>query len=251
MNRRAWRWGLLGLAAYLLFLLTTLPAVYATAWLEKRLPEVQLAGVHGSIWSGTARELAYHGRSWGILQWRFDWLAPFSGHWGYRLQLHGSGSILQGRVAASAAGTLFFQDVRGQLPVTEIEPWLPVPPGSVGGTLNLQLARLVLIRGRPAVAEGQVTLTGATLNWPQAVALGNYQMKLRTRSGKGIEGSLLDTGGPLMLQGTLNLAPDGRYQLGGSLAVREPGDAAVSRLLQYLGPVNAAGNHPFQFTGQW
>ena len=251
MKRHTWRWGLLGLTAYLLFLLATLPAVYATAWLEKRLPQVQLAGVDGSIWSGAAREFTYSGRSWGALRWHFDWRAPFSGHLGYRLQLHGAGNTLQGRIAASAAGTLFFQDVRGQLPVTEIELWVPLPPGSIDGTLSLQLVRLVLAHGRPIAAQGNVTLTGATLNWPQAVALRRYQLKLRTHSGTGIEGSLLDTSGPLMLQGTLNLAPDGHYQLSGRLASRDPGDAAISHLLQYLGPVNAAGNHPFQFSGQW
>ncbi|MGH8283558.1 MAG: type II secretion system protein N [Gammaproteobacteria bacterium] len=250
MKIRAWRWWLAGIIVYLVFLLATFPAAYAVTWLQNRLPEVRMVGVSGSVWAGSAQDLTLSGRSWGALQWHFDWRAPFTGRLGYSLQLHGSDLSLHGQVAASRRASLFLRDWRGQLDVARLEPWLPLPSGSVSGTLRLRLSRVVLVNGRPTVADGVVTGEGIRLAWPQPVALGNYQLKLQTQATGGIRGDLLDTAGPLILQGSLNLAPNGHYQVSGTLASRDPANTGLNNLLHYL-PADASGNHPFQFSGQW
>ncbi|MGA9851564.1 MAG: type II secretion system protein N [Gammaproteobacteria bacterium] len=250
MRLREWRWWLAGIIGYLVFLLATFPAVYAVAWLQKHLPDIQLAGVSGSVWSGAAQDVALKGQSWGALQWHFDWRAPFTGRLGYRLQLHGPDVVLQGKLAARNAGKLLLQDIQGQIQISRLEPWLPLPSGSLNGTLQLQLARVVLTQGRPIMADGVVNLNDLSLNWPQPATLGSYQLKLQTQVKNDIRGNLLDTSGPLMVQGNLNLAPDGRYEISGTLASRDPANTSVNNLLHYL-PTDASGSHPFQFNGQW
>jgi len=96
------------------------------------------------------------------------------------------------------------------------------PPGSVAGQLNIKLDRMLLVNARPAAAVGTLSVTNLNLSWPQSVSLGDYQLKLRTAA-DGIRGNLLDTSGPLMLQGSVHLAPDGHYHLSGTLAPRGPG----------------------------
>ncbi len=243
------RWWLAGLTAYVIFLLATFPAAYALALLQKRLPDAQLANVSGSIWSGAAQEFALHGQSWGALQWHFDWRAPFVGRLGYRLQLRGPEIALQGQVAGNR-NKLLLEDVRGHLPLSRLESWLPLPTGSVNGKLDLHLSQVLLVKLRPERADGSVNLTGVSLSWPQALTLGDYQLKLQTQAQNGIHGSFVDTGGPLVLQGTLDLGSNGHYQVSGTLTSRDPGNAALNTLLRGL-PVDGSGHHPFHFTGQW
>lgn len=248
MSWRVWRWLLGGLGLYLVFLLATFPAGYAIARLQKDMPAVHLAGVHGSVWAGSAQDAAWQGRSWGSFQWSFDWLALFAGHVGYRFHLEAPDIELQARVAGNS-GKLLFEAVSGHLPISRLAPWLPLPTGSVAGELDIRLARVVLVNDHPTAAVGTLSVTGLNLSWPQSLTLGDYQLKLQTQA-DGIRGNLLDTSGPLMLQGSVHLAPDGRYQVSGTLASRDSSNTALNNLLRYL-PSNADGKHPFGFSGMW
>ena len=248
MNWRVWRWVLAGLGLYLVFLLATFPAGYAIAWLQKNVPEVHLEGVNGSVWAGSAQEVAWQDQFWGSLHWSFDWRALFAGHMGYRFHLEAPDVVLLARVAGNNR-KLLLQDVAGHLPISRLAPWLPLPPGSVAGELNIRLDRVLLVKDRPEAAVGTLSVTSLNLSWPQSVTLGNYQLKLQTEV-DGIRGDLLDTSGPLMLQGSVQLAPDGHYQVSGTLASRDPGNSALNNLLHYL-PSNADGKHPFDFSGTW
>lgn len=248
MNWRIVRWWLGGLIAYLFFLLATLPAVYPMAWWQKRMPDVQLSNISGSVWSGVAQEFTLYGKPWGVLEWHFDWLAPFTGHMGYRLRLRASDMDLQGRVAGSR-DNLLLQDVHGHLSINRLEGLLPLPAGSISGNLEVELRRLLLVKMRPVLADGTATFTDAALSWPQSMTLGSYQLKVSSQDKKGIHGVFIDTGGPLAVQGTLAVTTNGRYQISGTLLSRDPNNSALSNLLGYL-PADGAGHHPFKFDGQ-
>lgn len=248
MSWRVWRWGLAGIGLYLLCLLAMFPAGYAVAWLQARVPEVRFGEVHGSVWAGTAREVAWQGQPWGSLRWRFAWGSLFAGHLGYQLYLTATEFAIQARVTGNSRN-LLLQDVNGKLPVSRLQPWLPLPSGSLEGELNIKMQRLILVDGLPTAAAGVVNLTRLKLTWPQSITLGDYQLKLQTQA-DGIHGSLLDTSGPLMLQGSLRLAPDGSYQLNGVLASRDSTDVALNNLLRYL-PSKPDGKHSFAFSGRW
>ncbi|HVA54443.1 MAG TPA: type II secretion system protein N [Gammaproteobacteria bacterium] len=249
MRWRVGCWWLAGLLAYLVFLLATLPAVYPLAWWQRRVHDVQLSKISGSVWSGAAQEFTLNGQPWGALQWHIDWRALFTGHMGYHLELRAPDIELQGRVAGTRDDFLL-QDVRGHIPVRRLEALLPLPAGSVSGNLNMDLNRVLLIKMQPVLTDGVVNLTDASLSWPQNLTLGNYQLKLTSQNQKGISGSFMDTSGPLVVQGTLSLTPKGRYQVSGTLTSRDPNNAALTKLLGYL-PGDEAGHHPFKLSGQW
>lgn len=249
MSWRALRWWLAGAAAYVVFLLATLPATYAAGWLQHQVPQLQLAGIRGSVWTGSAQEILISGDSWGQVQWQFDWPGLFAGHPGFGLTLRGSGMVIHGRVAGSSRH-LLLRGIQGHLAIQRLEPWLPLPAGAASGELQLDLDRVTLVQDRPVAADGTITLTQAALHWPQPVALGSYQLRLDTRTDSGITGTLLDTSGPLALQGSLQLRPDGHYEISGTLASRDAADTSLNSLLGYL-PTDAAGSHHFSFSGQW
>lgn len=248
MSWRSGRWWLAGIVAYLVFLLAMSPAGYVVGWLHKRVPDLQLAGVRGSVWAGSAQDIAWQGQSWGLLHWRFDWAALFAGHLSFFLFLNAPDLALQARLAGNR-NRLLIEDMTGHLPVSLAAHWLPLPPGSVAGQINISMQRIVLINARPSAADGIIALTSLSLSWPQSAALGDYELKLQTQ-GDGIHGRLLDTSGPLMVQGSLRVTPDGGYDLTGVVAARDSANAALNNLLQYL-PSNQDGKHTFDINGKW
>ncbi|HET7395611.1 MAG TPA: type II secretion system protein N [Gammaproteobacteria bacterium] len=247
MTRRVLRWLVPGALAYLIFLGATFPASYALHWLQPSLPGVQLGDISGSIWSGQARQLVFDSVPLGAVSWQFDWRAPWSGSLGYRLSLDGEGTRLGGRVRIGRGGRLVIRDLVGRLPLQRLDHWLPLPPDSVAGLLQLDLTSLIVTNGLPQTAEGSVTLDSASLNWPQAAVLGSYQMQLKT--GQGITGEIRDTNGPLALQAQVTLQTDGQYRVNGVLSARDSGSAAA-HLLTYLGPPGPDGKYPFDFAGR-
>lgn len=249
MSRRGWRWLLLGALAYLFFLVWHFPAALMVSRVQKRLP-VSLDAVSGSLWSGEAAQMSVRGQPWGVVRWRFDWLAPLHASLGYYLILDGPDTRLQGRVDAGVGGRVVLRNLSGEIQVAQLGPWLPLPQPPQG-KLAIQLSEARLVQGRLQSATGALTLTGATLQWPETLSLGDYRLTLTTSAVGHIQGVLSDTGnGPLNLQGQITLTP-GRYEAQGQVQARSSASQDLKRWLNALGPVNAQGAEPWQFSGSY
>jgi len=80
---------LLLLLAYVAFLLFTFPASFATTRLNAAVPQVQVKGVDGTIWSGGAKDIHYQGIPIGALDWKAQPLGVLQGEWKNHLVLNG------------------------------------------------------------------------------------------------------------------------------------------------------------------
>jgi hypothetical protein len=69
-----------------------------------------------------------------------------------------------------------------------------------------------------------------------------------TAEGAPNTGSLRDIGGPIALQGTVQLAHGG-YELNATLAPRDPANTSLAQLLSLLGPPDAQGRHQLSIAG--
>jgi len=250
MKWKTLRWWLFGTLAYFIFLLTLLPAPYLAGWLAKRAPGVQLDGVTGSVFSGSAADLRYQGALLGAVEWQFDWRALLSLSYGYRLALHSQDANLSGRVDARG-GSLYLRDLQGRLPVSVMDRWLPVPSHSLQGSLELHLKDLSFRAGRLASADGEVDLNDGVLSWPRAFTLGSYRMTLSPAQDGGIQAQVGDVASPFKLHAALSFSAQGAYHLVGALSPRDPGDADTRSFLAGLGTPDSTGQYPFDFKGQW
>lgn len=250
MKRRALRWWLLGAVAYLVFLGMSFPAQYMADRLGKKMPELRLIGVEGSLFSGSAQQVTYAGVDLGAMDWHFDWLAPFSLTFGYRIHVHAEDRDLGGRLDMGFRHT-YLRGLEGRVPVSALEHWLPTPPGSITGSLGVHLKELSFKAGGMESAEGAVDLDEAVLKWPTSATLGSFHAELAPVSGGGIKAVLADTASPLKLQATLELAATGAYHVSGVLGAKDPADQATRNLLSGLGTPDSTGQYPFDFKGQW
>jgi general secretion pathway protein N len=250
MKRPVLKGGLLGLAAYLIFLIAALPATYVSSWVGKHLPSVRLSDVSGSVFSGRAAAVRIGQSDLGAVDWSFDWLAPFTLTVGYRFHLHDDARDLAGRLDAGF-GSLHLRDLRGHVPVASLDAWSPLPTHSLSGNLVLDLKQVQLKAGRLQSATGDVELDDGSMSWPTPYTLGSYRMSLVPVAAGGITGEISDVASPLKLHADLSLGADGRYRLKGILAARDPGDAGTRNFLSGLGRPDSTGQYPFDFNGQW
>jgi hypothetical protein len=228
---KLWQGVLTGVAAYVLFLLATAPAAKLVPLVQPRLGGVQLAGVDGSLWSGSAALATADPVQLQDLQWRFRPLALLLGRAEVALDAN-----WQGRPAAALAGKALFggtylADVSATVPAPDVLRWLKVKQVSVEGNLALDLARLEWAQGGglPAVT-GAASWTPARVNAPVEVVLGSAQLDTVAEQGV-TRGKLKTSGGALLVDADVELKPDGVYRL--DAQIQQKGDVpdAVAQFL--------------------
>ncbi len=249
MKRRTLALVLLGLLAYLGFLIATFPAGWAYALAKPRLDPlgIKLYAVEGTVWDGRLGAMDIHGRRLPELQWRVRPTALLLGRLHTRLDV-GEGR-LQGELELSVDGRLRLAPVAVHWPLPELLQQLQLAALPLEGVIQGQLQRLEIADGLPRAADGTLTWRGAASGPPMAAKLGDLQLVLETRD-DGIHGRFRDGGGPLGLGGSLRLAPDGAWRLELQLTPREGRQSPVGRLIAFLGRPDAQGRVVLRRSGR-
>lgn len=221
---KLWQGALTGVAAYVFFLLITAPAAKLLPLLQPRLEGIQLAGLDGSLWSGSAALVSAPPLQLQDLQWRFRPLALLLGRAEVALQ-----ASWQAQPAAAVAGKPLFgdpylADVSAVIPAPEVLRLAGVRQVTADGNLALELER-VQWRADAAVpaVTGVASWSPARVGAPVEVVLGSA--RLDTVAEQGVSrGSLKASGGSLLVDAQVELKPDGVYRL--DAQIQQNGDVA-------------------------
>jgi general secretion pathway protein N len=227
-----WSWWALGVGAYVAFTVATFPAGVALMWFA---PEgVTFAGVGGTLWSGGAASATAGGFAADTLRWRVRPAALLLGRISADVEARIPDGFVAGNVAASAGGVRF-ADLRGATSLPALAGVLPL--GGMRGQASLALETLVLEDGWPAAAVGELKLAGleATPLIPDGsgalLPLGDYTLTLLPAPEGELEATFVDNGGPLEVQGTLNIDATRSYTID---ALVEPRAGAPQSLVEGL-----------------
>ncbi len=242
LDRRAKLLLLLGVAAYLVFLLSRLPAPLVYDMLESQLPpSVKVYGLEGSVWQGRVARLDWQGRSFHGVDWELHPTSLLMGRTAITLAFRNSDrSHASLSLSRSLGGDLSLSDVRATLPMAELVAMARIPAVKLGGELSLNLERLDVAGMVLEEAEGAAMWNGASSQFPQNMELGDVSARLTTTE-EGVLVTLADGGGPLELGGSLLLAPDGQYKLEAKLAARQGQNSPLGRSLRMLGNPGSDG----------
>jgi general secretion pathway protein N len=245
MIRKPWFLPVLGIVAYLIFALATLPAGVVLGRLQDS--GIRAVGVQGTVWRGQAAAIQIGNMPVGSVSWQ---LHPFS--------------LLAARVNGSAkvtrpdgfAETSFSLRTGGVTRLTDLSASVPV--GSLGismlptgwtGMLNARMTDLALTHGWPSDAHG--TLEVRDLNGPSS-KMGSYKATFPAEGAQDanvLAGNVVDLGGPLRVAGTLKISPNRSYVLEGLVATQPDAPPDITRNLQYLGAADAQGRRQFSLAG--
>jgi general secretion pathway protein N len=246
--KRWWPLVALGVGAYLLFAILTLPASIVLSRLDSS--GVRAAGVSGTFWNGRAQVLTVGGVHVGGVEWDLHVLPLFAARLNADVKVTRIDGFLQTEVSATPSGRLHFEGLTGSLPLTALPP--NAIRGGWTGTLNLKLVSLVVEKNWPVFAEGTVEAIDVTGPSSKPVNIGSYKTTFPPDSAAdgSLTGALTDIGGPLQISGTVQLkAADRSYHIDGMIATRPDAPRDVVNTLQFLGPPDEQGRRPFGTEG--
>lgn len=247
-GRRVWAFSLLGIVAYLAFLVAHWPAAHAWSLAERYLtlpPEVQVGTLDGTVWDGRGIQVGTSALQAERISWQVRPAALLTG----RLEAAVEGSLGDGFAEArlvAAPGGLTVRDASGSLPAA---PWsrLAAQFGEeilLEGTFAFAIDVVEVDRnGRLERVDGRLAWHDAAVTVDQYAELGGLTTQLRAEDGA-LLGELGDTGGPLQLGGQWRLDPAaGRYELDAVVDTREGAAEILTRTLEMAGPRQDDGIH--------
>lgn len=248
--KRILRYGLLGVLAFLLSLLLLAPATLVTDQIAGRLPGFSVQTVEGLATEGSVRGIQWRGVRIERLRWNWRALALLTGWLEFQLVAEDPEIELNAKVAVNPARRLRLRDASGQLLLARLSALAGAAKLPLQGVLKFNLRELSLnAAGRPQTADGVVHLLDARTTLGQPLNLGDFTVQLTPATPEGIQGAVRDNGGPLALEGTLNLLPDGRYRFTGQAAVRDTGNPALRQAINLLGPPGGDGRWALNYSG--
>jgi general secretion pathway protein N len=246
--KKFWPLLALGIGAFLLLALFTLPAKVVLSFLQ--LPDVSLGGVSGTLWSGRAQAVRSGALHVGSVEWNLDVLRLFTGKLGADVKVTRTDGFAQGSIAAAPGGRLTLRSFNASLPLSALPP--NVVRGGWTGTLNLKLGQLTLENSWPVAATGTVEVTDLVGPANRPAALGGYKVVFPAEgagTADALTGALSDTGGPLAVSGTVQLNRNQSYLVSGLIATRPGAPGDMTRTLEILGEPDDQGRRQFAIEG--
>lgn len=249
MNWRIMRFVLVGVAAFVVGLVTYLPAPLVAGWVASDTP-MRLQGVSGTLLDGQAAYAALPHGALNNVRWHVHPAALLRGSLSATVRADSDLGHVSGEIHRSVLGTNTLDDVQGEATIS----WLADLAGytfvPISGRIGLNLDHLRFDDNLDISAlSGTIQLTNSRwqlLNPP--LALGRFEARL-DRGNDGVEARILDSKGPLALTGSVTVSDSQRYDLDVKLRARAGADGRLKQLLQQLGKPDSDGWYHIQERG--
>lgn len=242
------RRSLLIIAAALTFfavLVFSFPARVAYQWFVP--PDLQLSGIRGTVWNGSAAQAETAGVFLHDVTWSFRPRSLLSGRIGYGIAATPASGFMESIVEIGVTGDLGFSDVRASIPLQLVQDAAGMP--GLRGDVNLRLERLILEDGLPVTADGELAVSGLLAPLIYREPVGGYRVEFFTQS-SGIVASVEDTDGIVDLAGSLKISPDRSYQFTALLAPKATTPPNLRQQMQFLGTANDRGQYELRLEGK-
>ena len=236
---------ILGLITFIVIMLATFPARVAYHWFAP--VELQLSGIDGSVWNGSAIEGMAGDAYVRNIAWQFKPASLLSGNLAFVTTSNPASGSINTDVAVSSDGTLTLSSLSGNVPLDLVHPTFQ--QSGIRGDITLQFETLVIRNGVPVAATGSVTVADFFVRDLSSSRLGTFRADFQTRDGT-IIGSVEDMAGVLDVTGSLSLHQDRSYTFIGQVAPTSNTPQSIVNQLRFLGSANERGQHEFRFEGQ-
>ena len=239
---------LIGLLTFLVLAVISVPASVLFGFLQQY--GVNAAGTEGSAWKGRAQMLQIQSVNLGAVEWDLHALALLTLKLQADVKITRPEGFAEAEVSVRSADAVTLEDLTASLPLSALAG---VAPAGWSGTVNMKFSELVLSNGWPASANGTAEVLNVSSPNKNAPLTGSYKLTFPAAGVEAAEGvlaaDLVDLGGPLQIQGELELRPDRSYLLAGHVAARPDAPRNLANQLEILGPPDAEGRRPFSLEG--
>jgi general secretion pathway protein N len=239
------RYVIIGVITLLLGLLIVFPARVANHWFTPA--GVAISGIQGSIWRGHALEGEIGGIYVRNLNWQMRPWALFTGELAYSVEADAVSGFINGNVALGIGGSAAIRDLTASLSLQSMQSIVGM--AGLGGTANLQFARLVFKDGIPVAADGTLEIANLVAPLIDRSSVGGFRAEFFTQE-SGIIASVEDTDAVVELAGSLSVSPDRTYQFIAQVAPKDTTPANLREQMRFLGTPNERGQYEMRLEGQ-
>lgn len=237
---------------YLLFVLWQLPALQLYGWFASKLaPTLQLSGVQGRFWQGSASQAVIQGLPVSQLQWEFKPWSLLTGKLAWQLNAEAQQRMELAYNPLTRRLTL--AQVHWTLAAPTLAVWLPPAAQGVRLEGEIKLQNLAL-SWDPAGLEqlaGKIDWHDAGFKSPFAQGkLGAIQLDLSGDRAQGLTAKLTDRGGKLGIHGSSSLTPAGLWQFNGESVPLAQIPVETVNLLRLIGRPLVDGRLSFSHQAQ-
>ncbi len=236
-----------GVLAFILGAIAMFPARLAYSWFAPA--GLQLSGIDGTIWHGSASEGLAGGIYIRDLSWNFRPLALLTGQLAYSTKFDPASGFMDADVAVSPGGNIAISNVAGSIPIQMLQDAIQ-PLRGFQGSVSLQLDAVIIEDGVPTSIDGIVGVAGLMAPMLSNMPIGNYRAVFHSDD-DGVHGIVEDVSGVLDVEGTLTIAEDRSYAFIGQVAPRPDTPPLLVQQLQFLGSADAEGKREFRFEGRF
>jgi general secretion pathway protein N len=245
--KRLWPLIALGVGAFVIFALVTLPASIVLSRLSST--DVSTSGVSGSIWNGKAQVLQVRGMNVGSVAWNLHVLPLFTLHLNADVKVTRVDGFAQTALSVGPGGKVTLKGLTASLPLIAVNN-----PQLAGwtGQLNAKFARLTLEKGWPTEVDGSLDAVDVTGPPRKPANVGSYRVVFdpAASTAEMLQGAISDGGnGPLQINGTVRLKADRSYEIDALVAAKPNTPQNLARALEFLGPPDPQGRRQFSMAG--
>jgi len=223
-----WRGMLVGVVAYLLFMVATAPAAKILSFVQPQ--GIRFSGIEGSLWSGRAALVTVSPLQLTEARWSFRPFTLFVGKPGFAVEGQLQGQRIEAYVGSSFLGNPYVSDVRGRVAAKDLPGLLGLGQLQLAGELEFDIADVEWPESGYPALEGTVTWSSARVTGPVELELGKAQLETRIEDGV-TRGKLETEGGALLLQADVEMNSSGAYRLDANLQQKGDVPQAVTKFL--------------------
>jgi len=234
-----------GVLTLLLALVVLFPARVAFNWFAP--PGVNLSGIDGTVWSGSASHMSVEGMYVSDIRWRAMPLKLITAKMAVAVSGKFASGFIETDLALGFGGDIYLTNLVGSFPVQSLERSIGMT--GLRGVLNIQFKHLHFSDGSPVAANGTAEVSGLLIPLVSQTPMGDFRADFFTQ-GAGIGASVEDTDGVVELAGSLEIGDDGNYQFLGLLAAKPATPPQVKEQMRFLGSPNERGQYELRLEGQ-
>jgi len=249
--QRNWKIISISILLYCFFLVSNLPAKMVISWaVPKSNNALSITSPQGTIWSGKMASIGAKGVNINNFEWDLNLLPLLYGNISIDFvfgdeESHGTGSIN----LSLSSNKIDVDNLEARLPISMLTPLMIGVPAKLDGQLHAHFDSIVYAPGEEIMAKGNLVWNSAAVTVLQTVQLGDLKLSLTPRD-KGSHGVLKDAGGPLILEGTVQLSNKGQYQAAIKVGTRSTAEAALKQSMPFLGQAGSDGKVQIRRSGR-
>lgn len=235
-----------GVILYLIFLVALFPA--SLAWKLAPQPlkqQMQLSGLQGSIWNGSASSLVMNRNDLGRLNWNLDFLPLFLGSAKGNFVIDREPEQLTGDFSVSGPGAFELTNIEARIQGESLEQL--TTPFLLHGSITASFDSIRYQRGEEILLDGIVNLRNTQVEGLQDIQLGNVRAEVQP-DGAGSLATFKNQDSPLDIQGQVSLGINGQFDLTLGILNQDSNRKDLDNMLALLGKPDISGRVTLNYT---